>query len=157
MSNTPHQNVQSLGASGMYGTYTTVGGAGSRSELDGLRMGVGRTPQAEYPDGYLGNVKSRRGDRLLDSLKNRQNERAYQRGVHKGERIDPSDYFWPQALQPERGLVNIKRGVRTNPAMELAPTPHLVNGGKSEVPNNVPGEINPVRSAQLRHLRSPWR
>lgn len=48
----PHQNVQSLGASGMYGTYTTYGGGGmpvARSELDFLRIGVGREPSAEYP------------------------------------------------------------------------------------------------------------
>ncbi len=33
------------------------------SELDGQRLGIGRTPQAEYPDGYLGTIRSRRDDR----------------------------------------------------------------------------------------------
>ncbi len=48
----PSQNIQNLGASGMYGTNTTYGGGGqavARSELDFLRMGVGRQPSAEYP------------------------------------------------------------------------------------------------------------
>jgi hypothetical protein len=47
-----HQNVQNLGANGMYGTNTNYGGGGvpvARSELDFLRLGVGRQPSAEYP------------------------------------------------------------------------------------------------------------
>ena len=62
----PNQNTQSLGAAGMAGTYTNYGGGGTpvaRSELDFLRLGVGRAPQAEYPDGYLGTIRSRRDDR----------------------------------------------------------------------------------------------
>jgi hypothetical protein len=81
--------------------------------MDFARMGVGRAPQAEYPDGYLGTIRSRRDDKgkpyamsdtVLDSLKNRQNQRAYQRGVHKGERIDPASYMWPENLEPDRRL-----------------------------------------------------
>lgn len=48
----PHQNTQNLGAGGMNGTYTNYGGGGTpvaRSELDFLRLGVGRQPSAEYP------------------------------------------------------------------------------------------------------------
>ena len=47
-----HQNTQSLGANGLYGTYTNYGGGGTpvaRSEMDYMRMGVGREPSAEYP------------------------------------------------------------------------------------------------------------
>ena len=47
-----HQNVQNLGAGGLYGTNTSLGGGGTpvaRSELDFLRLGVGRQPSAEYP------------------------------------------------------------------------------------------------------------
>jgi hypothetical protein len=47
-----HQNTQNLGAGGMYGTNTNYGGGGvpvARSELDFLRLGVGRQPSAEYP------------------------------------------------------------------------------------------------------------
>ena len=91
-----HQNVQNLGAGGMYGTNTTYGGGGvpiARSEIDESRMGIGRQPSAEYPDGYLGTIRSRRDDRgrssstsdtVLDSMKNRVGQRSYQRGVHRG-------------------------------------------------------------------------
>ena len=104
----PHQNIQSLGANGLYGTYTNYGGGGTpvaRSEMDFLRMGVGREPSAEYPDGYLGTIRTRRDDRgrpnsvseqVLNGLKIRQTQRGYQRGVHRGERIDPNDYYLPR-------------------------------------------------------------
>src|SRR6185295_411884 len=39
--------------------------------LDDLRMNWRRTPNAEYPDGYLGTLNTRRGDRLLEGLKDR--------------------------------------------------------------------------------------
>lgn len=160
----PHQNVQALGAHGLVGTYTASGGTGfvvGRSELDSIRIGEGRTPSSEYPDGYLGNIRSRRDDRLLDSLKARENQKPYQRGVHKGERIDPADYLWPSGLDPERGIRNQMRGVRTVPAMELQPRPHLVNDAKAgPIEYNQAdqyGEINPVRASQLASLMPPWR
>lgn len=157
-------NWQSLGAGGLYGGNTTTGNGGygavmpvSRDALDSARMGVGRTPNAEYPDGYLGTVKSRREDRVLDSLKGHQNQRSYQRGVHKGTRIDPSDYFYPAGLDPQRGLRRQARsGLRNAPAMELAPAPHLTNDGKVDHVANTPGEVNPVRAAALSHLRPGW-
>jgi hypothetical protein len=68
-----------------------------------------RTPEATYPDGYLGTITSRRDDRLLGALKGRVNERSYQRGVHKGERIDPGDYFWPEQFNLDTGLKNESR------------------------------------------------
>lgn len=151
------QNVQALGAGGLYGAYAQGGSAAvTRDSLDAARIGQGRTPSATYPDGYLGTIRSRRDDRLLDSLKNRENQRSYQRGVHKGERIDPGDYYWPQGMDPQRGLVAQARGVRQAPLMNLAPAPRLVNDGKADIVASVPGEINPVRSAQLGHLRPRW-
>lgn len=161
-----HQNWQSLGAGGLQGTYTASGGTGSvvgRDSLDNLRIGQGRTPSAEYPDGYLGTIRSRQDDRLLDSIKNRENQRSYQRGVHRGERVDPAEYFWPRGLDPERGLRNQFRGARTTPAMALAPAPHLVNDGKamqqSPAYSQVDqlAEIDPVRASQLSSLRPTWR
>jgi len=136
-----------------------------RSTLDASRMAMGRTPEAEYPDGYLGPIRSRRDDKgkpyatadlVLDSLKNRQNQRGYQRGVHKGERIDQSDYFWPESLSPQRGLANQKIGLKTAPRMDLVPAPHLVNDGKVDMPNTIPGQIDPKRSAQFAHLKPKW-
>lgn len=156
------QNTQSLGAGGLYGTYTVNGGGGgttevvTRSSLDAARIGTGRTPGAEWPDGYLGTIRSRRDDRLLDSLKNRQNQRSYTRGVHKGERIDPADYYYPKGLDPQRGLRAQRAGRRQAPLMELAAPPKLVNDGKADPPQTIPGQIDPVRSAQFRHLKPRW-
>jgi hypothetical protein len=77
------------------------------------------TPQSEYPDGYLGTITSRRGDRILDSLKARVNQRSYQRGVHLGERIDPGDYLWPEGVTPLDGIERqATTGQRYAPALE---------------------------------------
>jgi hypothetical protein len=173
----PHQTFQSLGAGGLYGGNTSVGGGGTpvapRSNLDYLRLGVGKTPSAEYPDGYLGTIRSRRDDRgiptdtVLDSLKNRQNQRAYQRGVHKGERIDPAQYFWPKDLQADRRLRVPVRPVdndgglnlmvtRYAPNQRLAPAPALVNDGKANIKANEPVPMDQKVSHQFAHMRPSW-
>ncbi len=172
-----HQNWQYLGASGYIGAYTTTGGGGTpvtpRSSMDFLRMGVGRTPSAEYPDGYLGTIRSRRDDKgngsdtVLDSLKARQTQRGYQRGVHKGERIDPGQYRWPDNLKPDRRLkssvkleeidgaliMNVRRNA---PKTSLAPAPHLINDGKANVSASVPAEFNPRVAQRFTHLKPRW-
>jgi hypothetical protein len=71
-----------------------------------------QVPSAQYPDGYLGTITNRREDRLLDKMQSRANQRSYQRGVHKGERIDPGDYFWPPEFQPDVGLKYEAKGLR---------------------------------------------
>lgn len=170
-----HQNIQSLGASGLYGTYTNYGGGGvpvARSELDYLRMGVGREPQAEYPDGYLGTIRTRRDDRgrpnsvseqVLHGLKVRQSQRGYQRGVHRGERIDPQDYFLPKELSMDRGIKRQMSAARKNqavprnaPVSSMVPAPHLVNDGKANIRSNEPYEINKRRAAQNERLKPGW-
>jgi hypothetical protein len=170
----PSQNIQSLGANGMYG-YNHQGGVGgttaARSEMDFVRLGVGRVPSAEYPDGYLGTlVTRRRDDRLLDSLKNNVNKKAYQRGVHKGERVDPSQYYWPLELQPTRGLarqaksklvnhngVAVYLSDRARPEVELTPAPHLVNDGKANTRANEPGQVDPKRADKWSSMRPVWK
>jgi hypothetical protein len=142
--------------------------------MDFARMGVGRAPQAEYPDGYLGTIRSRRDDKgngtdtVLDSLKSRQTQRGYQRGVHKGERIDPTQYMWPENLEPDRrvnpknykmmdndgGLTMITK--RHAPEVELAPAPHLVNDGKANISANVPAEFHPRTAQYFQHLKPKW-
>lgn len=93
----------------MYATPVPVGGSvtyggGTQAiqwldSLDAARSMQGnRLPQAEYPDGYLGTIQSRRDQRVMNQLTARANEKSYDRGVHKGERLDPSDYFLPPAL-----------------------------------------------------------
>jgi hypothetical protein len=172
-----HQNVQYLGAGGMYDTATNYGGGGvpvARSDLDFLRMGVGREPSAEYPDGYLGTIRSRRDDRgrassssdkVLDSLKTRLGQKSYQRGVHRGERIDPADYYYPGELQPERGILRQLRAVSVGNVMvapryveniKLVPNPHLQNDGKANMRSNEPGQIDQKRASQLRNLKPAW-
>lgn len=83
--------------------------------LDAMRMNWRRTPEATYPDGYLGTIPSRRGDRLMDGLKARQNNRPYTRGIHKGERLDQRDYFWPPEFNLWSGLENEMTGMRWTP------------------------------------------
>jgi hypothetical protein len=166
------QNWQSLGGGGLNG-YNNQGGAGTpvaRDTLDSLRIGIGRVPSAEYPDGYLGTIRSRRDDRLLDSIKSRVNQKAYQRGVHKGERIEPSMYYWPEQVHPMMGIerqmksrqVNINGGMvyqseRSAPQTSLTPAPHLVNDGKANTQANQPGTIDERRKAMMAYLKPAWR
>ena len=168
----PQQNWQSLGGGGLYG-YNNQGGQGlpvARDEMDASRIGVGRIPSAEYPDGYLGTIRSRRDDRLLDSIKSRVNQKAYQRGVHKGERIEPSMYFWPEGVNPMMGIARqmkakpiVIEGVLTyqaarwTPQTSLVPAPHLVNDGKANTVANEPAEVNARRQAMLAYLRPTFR
>lgn len=168
----PSQNWQSLGASGLYG-YNNQGGVGTpvaHDTMDALRLGIGRVPSAEYPDGYLGTIRSRRDDRLLDSIKSRVNQKAYQRGVHKGERIEPSMYYWPQEFNPDMGIqrqmravvdsssgATVYRALRNAPQVQLTPAPHLVNDGKSNLVADEPGQIDARRQAALTYLRPVWR
>jgi hypothetical protein len=161
----PHQNWQALAAGGFQDANASgTGSVVSRDFLDRLRMAQAgnnmNIPTGSYPDGYLGTIRSRQDDRLLDSVKNRENQRAYQRGVHKGERIDPAQYIWPPEMDPVRGLRNQARGGNRNvPLVELVDPPHLVNDGKAgpSVVGNEPGVIDPFRASQLSSLRPPWR
>jgi hypothetical protein len=175
-----HQNVQNLGANGLYGTNTVYGGGGvpvARGDLDFLRLGVGRVPSAEYPDGYLGTIRSRRDDRgrpsstsdtVLNSMKQRLGQRGYQRGVHRGERIDPSDYFYPSQLDPQRGLKrqmkaehdgNVWMSPRYVENQMLVPAPHLPNDGKAgpSVRSDSPYSMDAKRVSQLSNMRPAWR
>ena len=89
---------------------TTTGGGGNaavihyRSPLDAARAAKDKIPGAEYPDGYLGTITNRREDRLLDKVQEKLTERSYQRGVHKGSKIDNRDYFWPDGNDPMRRI-----------------------------------------------------
>lgn len=176
----PHQNTQNLGASGLYGTYTNYGGGGvpvARNELDELRMGVGRAPQAEYPDGYLGTIRTRRDDRgrpngqsenVLDSLKVRIGQRSYQRGVHKGERIDMQSYYYPDGLDPMAGIRRQMKSTRDGNVLmsqrhvytaEMVPAPHLPNDGKAgpTARSDSPMLVNAARQDQMARMRPSWR
>jgi hypothetical protein len=169
---TPNQNWQSLGGNGFYG-YNNQGGQGvpvARGDLDAIRIGTGRVPSAEYPDGYLGTIRSRRDDRLLDSIKNRVNQKSYQRGVHKGERIEPNAYYWSPEFNAMMGIRRQEKaklinddGVRVYMTpkaglnIALVPAPHLVNDGKANTVANSPTTINVQRANALSYLKPVWR
>lgn len=104
-----------------------------RDRGDALR--AGRIPSAEYPDGYLGTIRSRRQDRLVQHAGQRshQNRRNYERGIHVGARVDPQNYFWTEDFNPQSGLEAQAAGVRFAPRGPQQEVLHLANGGKPVV------------------------
>lgn len=118
-------STTSVGAGGgMNGSETKL--AGFRNILDAKRAMVGRTPEAQYPDGYLGSITDRREDKMLQHVRN--NARSYTRGVHKGSRIEPQDYFWPEDFNPYTGLEMQARGKKWS--AQGSPVERLVYGDK---------------------------
>lgn len=96
--------------------------AGYRDLLDARRSAATpRAPGAEYPDGYLGTVNSRREDRLLNAVQSRLTARNYQRGVHKGEKIDNSDYYWTPEFNDMSGLQAQAQGRKWTAVGSTAP------------------------------------
>lgn len=147
---------------------------GYRSALDAQRaLGQGsRVPSAEYPDGYLGTINSRRGDRLLKNLQSRLTQRSYQRGVHKGDKVNPGDYVWPSGnVHPMAGIEAQAKGQKWT--QQGSPVEKLAHGGK--VPALSPEEmlavqqqygvsdnahtqqINPQRRAQMAQSLPRWK
>lgn len=128
-----------------------------RDQMDARRSMWRRTPDAEYPDGYLGTIVGRRQDRLLKAIGKQMNRRVYDRGVHKGERIDQSDYFWPGDQHPMRGLVAQAEGRRQAP-IQTVPERMLVNDGKSLPYDNAALVLlDPNRRDQLKRLSPRWK
>lgn len=136
-----------------------------RDGLDARRAQMGqRLPAAQYPDGYLGTIHSRHEDKLLKKLGDRVNQKSYQRGVHKGERIDPSDYFWPTA-----GPVDMEAGLRaqavgTRWTAKGSPVEHILSGSPYATDTarellRIEGLVAdpPVANPSLRRLAPPWR
>lgn len=166
------QNIQSLGGNGFIG-YNNMGGQGTpvaRGDLDAIRIGTGRVPSAEYPDGYLGTIRSRRDDRLLDSIKSRVGQKSYQRGVHKGERIEPNAYYWSPEFNDQQGIKRQMKAKLTNinganvyvvpkagQDLRLIERPHLVNDGKSNMRSDQDVAMNVARANQLAYLKPAWR
>ena len=134
-------NIMSLPPMGMGQPGSPVQqGGGGRTDLVGYRsildarrsMGDAPfTPSAAYPDGYLGTITTRSEDKLLKNVKNRLTQRSYQRGVHKGERIDAHDYAWRDGIDPQAGLENEATGLRWAPKGNLVE--RLAHGGNSDV------------------------
>lgn len=133
MANTSNWYVPNEGSS-VPGSHTYGGGGGyggadvlqTRSPLDARRMGHGQLGQAQYPDGYLGSLsQDRQQDKLLDAVQNKLTQRSYQRGVHKGAKVDGRDYFWPQDQDPMRRIraeANYQPSLYTMNVKRFAPT-----------------------------------
>jgi hypothetical protein len=142
--------------------------------LDAMRAMHRRTPDATYPDGYLGTIQTKRADRLREGLQKRQDNKPYSRGVHKGERLDGRDYFWPPEMQPTDGLVAQMEGRRYVPPGVLMEAgviqtrqmaepngPALARVGMRGVPGGRNGAVkwdrpDPEKSSQLKRLAPPW-
>jgi hypothetical protein len=150
-------NWMANGAGGLYGNVNGGGNSGSltisaRDSLDFMRLGSpGRTPEAEYPDGYLGSPNSRRGDKLLEKIGSL-NQRSYTRGVHRGERIPASDYQWTSDWNPQRGIKTQMTGMRQALAAD-GPEPRLPNNTNSLPPQ---GPVGNIRIPQMQRLLPSW-
>ncbi len=148
------------GSQGSRWTRSSSGAGGDpfyRTVLDAQRSMHRRIPSADYPDGYLGTIRSRRDDRLLDGLKARQGRRPYSRGVHKGERINPTDYFFPPEFTAESGIERqMTTGLRHAPLLSYQET-QLVNEGKVTPRGGASLEPDLLRATELSRLAPPWR
>jgi hypothetical protein len=115
-----------------------------------------------YPDGYLGTMSSnRRQDKTLGTL-SRQNARQYSRGVHKGERVNPGDYVWPDEFNLWTGISyqDARKKFAPPGAMPVV----LTNDGKvgpRGIPRTLyaenPEYIDQERRAGLKTLKPTWR
>lgn len=129
----PPYNVPQGGSNTLTGGGGTFLMMGARDILDARRlMETGHVPTSQYPDGYLGTIGAgtRRQDKLLNNIGNRATQKSYQRGVHKGERIDPADYYWTNDVNPTVGLEYQARGQKWTQKGSMLGSP-LVNDGKS--------------------------
>ena len=128
------------------------------------RLGAwGSSPDTQYPDGYLGTqgASTRRADKLLDSVK-RTNTRPYSRGVHKGERVNPGDYVWPDEFNPMTALEYQAQGLKWAP--QGGEVKQLTNDGKAG-PRGIPRSldrpqqeiIDQQRRSMLKTLAPGWR
>ena len=127
-------------------------------------------------DGYLGTINPRRQDRLFDGLKQRMNNRPYTRGIHKGERIETRDYFFPPEFNlwsgverqmatavyvPEMGVLTERfapPGIGFDLEYERYPTDRKVGPRGIPTANGpIPGPgANPDRIATIRNQAPPW-
>ncbi|MFE9834084.1 hypothetical protein ACFYP4_02875 [Streptomyces sp. NPDC005551] len=147
---------------GQTGSEVRAGGGGgfpivgARNALDMRRMmQSGRTPDAEYPDGYLGASTGRHQDKLLQSYGagGTRYDRPYDRGVHKGDRMDRGDYDWPSWLTPMSGIERQSRTTeRFAPVGRASDVPTIPGSNASPSNNN-----SPANPADLARFAPSWR
>lgn len=169
-------NMAGGAAQGAQGGYmNTTDALSARNPLDAARQNANQhAPGASYPDGYLGTIEGDRRDGRNALLQQRLTPGSYNRGVHKGSKIDQSDYFWTKYMNPDQGLI---RQMKAEPvdvegaivfmSDRAAPTGNeqqkLVNDGKNADMLR-PGnrnvsltESDPATATHLRQFLPPWR
>lgn len=132
-----------------------------RSSKDELISGYRSQGDTTHPDGYLGTMSSnRRQDKILGTM-SRMNARQYNRGVHKGERVNPGDYVWPAEFNPLTGIILESQGKKFSPPG--AEPVRLTNDGKVG-PRGIPTpddtqavSISPERRSYFKSLMPAWR
>lgn len=133
-----------------------------RDALDAARTLWRREPAAHYPDGYVDAAQlGRRADRIGAAVWRQQ--RAYTRGVHKGERIDMSDYLWPAEFNLFSALEAQAHGEKFVSSAYEGEITELTNDGKPGPRDpqlgqrqTVPTIVDPNRAAQLKRLAPSW-
>ena len=133
-----------------------------RSAKDAMLSGYRTAVDATHPDGYLGTMESnRRQDKVLGTL-SRMNARQYSRGVHKGERINTGDYFWPDEFNLYTALEMEAKGLKFAPVG--AEPVRLTNDGKvgprgipSMQGEEQPTQMSPQQRSRLKQLAPRWR
>lgn len=154
----PPYNVPQPGAASVYGQGGGYLITGARDVADAKRMmQSGYVPTAQYPDGYLGTINSRREDRLMNSIANRSTQRSYQRGVHKGAAVDPADYYWTDQVNPAVALQYQAQGRKWTQRGSYIGS-KLVDDGKNL---GQPGVSTPERFATAQMMNTqeaepPW-
>lgn len=117
-----------------------------RDPLDAARSAFfRRTPDAQYPSGYVGDPQSRRRDRL-QGAEPPGRRRPTDRGIHKDGTVDPSDYLWPQEFNTWSGVETQMAGLRFAP-------PGVVMEATEIEERTAPTED---RMAELRSMAPSW-
>jgi hypothetical protein len=102
----------------------------------------------------------------MNALKVRVGQRSYQRGVHRGERIDVQDYYYPAGLDNMRGIARQMRGKKAGNVILVkrnvenamaAPAPHLPNDGKANMRSTSPLALDKQRVDQMARMRPNWK
>jgi hypothetical protein len=143
--------------------------SGPRDPLDAKRTANGFAPGASWPDGYLGNITDRRGDKVVPALQANLNKTSYVRGVHVGEKIGTDSYFWDQNMDPDMGLalqaqsvVEDVEGALVFQSPRFAPNgdvpERLSHQGKTIGMADAPlTSSNPARAERIRANMPRWR
>lgn len=132
-----------------------------RNSKDQMLSGYKSQPDTTYPDGYLGTMSSnRRQDKLLGTM-SRMNARQYTRGVHKGERINPGDYLWPDEFNKWTALNLQAQGLKYAPPgaepVRLMRDGNYVPRGLQRNEEDPQAQSSPERRAKLKALAPAWR